>query len=97
MTHYFILSSGIMENISVIKVVSLVGWLVGWLVGCFGFKRPLETVFQSISDRLSKRGRKRRERIDESKKCPKKKKKNTSAPTACTIGPCPTVIQIVGS
>ena len=38
--------------------------LVGWL---FWVKRPFETVFQSISGRLSKRGRKRRERIDESK------------------------------
>ena len=38
-----------------------------WLVGCFGFKSPFETVFQSISGRLPKRGRKRRERIDESK------------------------------
>ena len=43
------------------------GWLVGWLVV---LKRPFETVFQSISGRLPKRGRKRRERIDESKKCP---------------------------
>ena len=41
-------------------VVSLVGWL-------FWVKRPFETVFQSISSRLPKRGRKRRERIDESK------------------------------
>ena len=38
--------------------------LVGWL---FWVKRPFETVFQSISGRLPKRGRKRRERIDKSK------------------------------
>ena len=38
--------------------------LVGWL---FWVLRPFETVFQSISGRLPKRGRKRRERIDESK------------------------------
>ena len=39
------------------------------LVVCFFFrvKRPFETVFQSISGRLPKRGRKRRERIEESK------------------------------
>ena len=38
------------------------------LDGCFGFlRRPFETVFQSISGRLPKRGRKRKERIDESK------------------------------
>ena len=35
---------------------------VGWLVGCFGL-----SVFQSISGLLPQRGRKRRERIDESK------------------------------
>ena len=38
--------------------------LVGWL---FWVKRPFETVFQSISGRLPERGRKRRERIEESK------------------------------
>ena len=37
---------------------------VGWL---FWAKRPFETVFQSISGRLPERGRKRRERTDESK------------------------------
>ena len=37
---------------------------VGWLVWV---QRPFETVFQSISGRLPKRGRKRRERTDESK------------------------------
>ena len=41
-----------------------VGSLVGWL---FWVKRPFETVFQSMSGRLPKRGRQRRERIDESK------------------------------
>ena len=39
------------------------GWLVDWL---FWISRPFETVFQSISSRRPKR----RERIDESKKCP---------------------------
>ena len=39
----------------------------GWLVSCFGFNGPFETVFQSISGRLLKRGRNRRERIDTSK------------------------------
>ena len=37
---------------------------VGWL---FWVERSFETVFQSISDCLPKRGRKRRERTDESK------------------------------
>ena len=40
---------------------------VYYLVGCFGVYRPFETVFQSISGRLPKRGRERKERIDESK------------------------------
>ena len=39
-------------------------FLVGWL---FWVKRPLETVFQSLSGRLPERRRKRRERIVESK------------------------------
>ena len=38
--------------------------LVGWLIWVY---RPFETVLQSISGRLVKRGRKRRERIDENK------------------------------
>ena len=41
------------------KLIFLVGW--------FWVKRPFETVFQSISGRLPQRGRKRKERIDESK------------------------------
>ena len=57
-----------------------------WLVGCFGL-----TVFQSISGHLPKRGRKRRERIDESKNS----KQLPHAPTASAVAPCPTVIQIV--
>ena len=66
-------------------------------VGCFLFYlfffflayRPFETVFQSISGRLPKRGRKRRERIDESKNV----QTTPPAPTARAVGPCPTVIQ----
>ena len=42
----------------------MIGWLVGWL---FWVERPFETVFQSISGRLPKRGRKRKEGIAESK------------------------------
>ena len=63
---------------------------VGWLVVLV--ERPFETVFQSISDRLPKRRRKRGERIDESKNV----QITPSAPTASTVGPCPTVSQIVG-
>ena len=63
----------------------LVGWLF-WLTG------PFQTVFQSISGRLPKRGRKRREKIEESKNV----QTTPPTPTANTIGPCPTIIQTVG-
>ena len=58
----------------------LVGLFVGWL---FWVKRSFETIFQSISDRLPKRGRKRREQIDESKMS----KQPPSASTASAVGP----------
>ena len=41
--------------------------LAGWLVVFFLVERPFETLFQSISDRFSERGRKRSEKIEESK------------------------------
>ena len=43
----------------------LTGWLVGWLVG-FEFNGPLRQYF-SLYRAVSQRGRKRRERTDESK------------------------------
>ena len=64
----------------------MVGWLV--LLGLAAF----ETVFQSIAGRLPKRGRKR-ERIEESENV---QKQPLPAPTASAIGPCPTIIKIVG-
>ena len=65
------------------------GWLVGWL---FWVYRPFETVFQSISSRLPKRGRKRRKRIDESKNV-----QTTPTRTYCERSrPLPYCIQIVG-
>ena len=49
--------------------------------GCFGFwVLGFETVFQSISGRLPKRGRKRRERIDTSK--------NVQTTPTCTFCKC---------
>ena len=62
--------------------------LVGWLV----VLGPFETVFQSISRHLPERGRKRKEKIDESKNV----QTTPAAPTASAVGPCPTIIQIVG-
>ena len=62
-----------------------------WLVGCFWFNGPLRQYF-SLYRVVSRRERKRRERIDESKNV----QTPPPAPTASAVGPCPTVIQIVG-
>ena len=64
---------------------------VGWLVGSFGFNGPLRqyfSLYRAVSQREGERG----ERIDESKNS----KPPPPAPTASAIGPCPTVIKIVG-
>ena len=64
--------------------------LVGWL-----FVLGLTTLWGSISVFIGlspKRGRKGRERIDESKNV----QTNSPATTASAEGPCPSVIQIVG-
>ena len=55
-------------------------WLV--VLGLTAF----ETAFQSISSRLPKRGRQRRERI--------MSKQPPSAPSASAVGPCPTVSKL---
>ena len=52
-------------------------------------QRPFETVFQSISGRLQERGRGEK-RID------REKMSKQPAPAASAVGPCPTIIQIVG-
>ena len=52
-----------------------------------------DALFQSISGRLPKRGRKRREKIEKSKNV----QTAPPAPIASATGPCPpTIIQIVG-
>ena len=61
---------------------------IGWLVGCFGFNGPLRQYF-SLYRAVSHREGDRRERIDESKNV----QTTPTAPTASTVGPCPTVIQ----
>ena len=63
----------------------------GWLVGCFGFNGPFRQYF-SLYRAVSQREGERRERIDESKNV----QTTPPAPTASAIGPCPTVIKIVG-
>ena len=61
------------------------------LVGCFWFNGPLTQYF-SLYRVVSQREGERRERIDESNMS----KPPPPAPTASAVGPCPTVIQIVG-
>ena len=63
--------------------------LVGWL---FGFNGPLRQYFglnRAVSQREGERGENRQMRVKMSKQPP-------PAPTASAVGPCPTVIQIVG-
>ena len=52
------------ENYVFLETIAATDLKLGWV---FWVQRPFETVFQSISGRLPKRGRKRTERIDESK------------------------------
>ena len=73
--------------------ISFGGVLIGWLVGCFGFNGPLRpyfSIYWAVCQREGERGEKRSRRVKMSKEPP-------TAPTASTIGPCPTVIQIVGT
>ena len=64
---------------------------IGWLVG-FGFNGPLRqyfSLYRVVSQREGERGKKGEMRVKMSKQPP-------PAPTASAVGPCPTVIQIVG-
>ena len=70
--------------------MGLFKFLYGWLV-VFGL-RPFETVFQSISGRLPKE----REKEKKGQMRVKMSKQPPPAPTASAVGPCPTVIKIVG-
>ena len=63
---------------------------VHWLVGCFGFNGPLRqyfSLYRAVSQREGER-----EKIEKSKTV----QTTPPAPTASAIGPCPTIIQIVG-
>ena len=63
-------------------------YFLGWLVGCFGFNGPLRqyfSLYKTVSQREGERGEKGKTRVKMSKQPP-------PAPTASTIGPCPTVI-----
>ena len=64
--------------------------LVSWLF--FGLNGPLRqyfSLYRAVSQREGERGEKGKRRIKMSKPPP-------PAPTASAIGPCPTIIQIVG-
>ena len=65
--------------------------LVGW-VGCIGFNGPLRqyfSLYRAVYQREGERGEKGYMRVKMSKQPP-------PAPTASAVGPCPTIIQIVG-
>ena len=62
------------------------------MVGCFGFSSPLRQYFrlyQAVSQREGERGEKGQRRIQMSKQPP-------PTPKTSAVGPCPTMIQIVG-
>ena len=62
------------------------------LVGCFGFNGPLRQYFclyRAVSQREGERGEKAQMRV-------KMSKQTQPAPTASAVGPCPTVIKLVG-
>ena len=66
--------------------------LVDWLVGCFRFNGPLRqyfSLYRAVSQREGGKGEIGQMRVKRSKQPP-------PAPTACAVGPCPTVIQIIG-
>ena len=63
--------------------------IIGWLVGCFGLNGPLRQYF-SLYSAFSQRRRKKREDRREKKKS----KQPPPAPTASTVGPCPTITLI---
>ena len=63
-----------------------------WLVGCFGFNGPLRqysSLYRAVSQREGEKGEKGQMRVKMSKQPP-------PSPTASTIGPCSTIIRIVG-
>ena len=64
-----------------------VGWLVVW--GLTALLRQYFSLYRAVSQSGGERGEKRQTRVKLSKQPP-------PVPTASTIGPCPTVIQIVG-
>ena len=62
------------------------------LVGCYGFNGPLKqyfSLYRAVSKREGEKGEKEQMRVKMSKQPP-------PAPTASAVGPCPTVIPIVG-
>ena len=62
------------------------------LVGCFGFNGPLRqycSLYRAVSQREGETGEKGKMRVKMSKQPP-------PAPTASAVGPCPTVVQLVG-
>ena len=87
-------SKFILHVISVyVYLLVLVKWQTSWLVvGWFGLSGPLRQYFSLYRVSPRERGRKRKERIEESKMS----KQFPPTPSESALGPCPTIIQIVG-
>ena len=69
--------------------MNLQGWLVGWLFGFNGPMRQYFSLYRAFPQREEERGKKGKMREKMSKQPP-------PAPSASALGPCPTVVQIVG-
>ena len=63
-----------------------------WLVGCFGFNGPLRQYFSLYRAVSQREG----ERIEMGQMREKMSKQPPPAPAASAVGPCPTVIKILG-
>ena len=74
------------------KIYTYTTGRVGWLVGCYGLNGPLRQYF-SLYRAVSQR---EEERTEMGQMREKMSKQPPPAPTASAVGPCPTVIQIVG-
>ena len=70
------------------KVFEQLKFYYSWLVGCFGFNGPLRQYF-SLYRAASQSGGERKRKYRREKNV-----RPAPAPTASTLGPCPTLIQI---
>ena len=87
--------TSILPNISIcdpVKKCETVNRNLRILVGCFGLNGPLRQYFSLYRAVSQREGERAEKRIDESKNV----QTTPTTPTTSAVGPCPTVIQIVG-